>query len=66
MMIQTPRTTYRTRDDATPEAEIFALAACYRIILESQSKRDRHLGKDGPDDGTMTKEDSANADYTRT
>jgi hypothetical protein len=54
------RITYTPRSDATPEAEISALAACYRIILESQSKRDRLLDKDGPNDGTTTKEDSAN------
>ena len=55
-----PRITYTPRPGATPEAEISALAACYRIILDSQSKRDRQLDKDGPNDGTMTKEDSAN------
>ena len=55
-----PAVSYTQRPDATPEAEISALAACYRIILESQSKRDRHLDKDGPNDGTTTKERSAN------
>ena len=64
--MSSPRITYASHPDTTPAGELSALAACYRIILESQSKRDRHLGKDGPDDGTMTKEDSANAGYTRT
>lgn len=58
--MSSPRITYTPHPDATPEAEISALAACYRIILESQSKRDRLLDKDGPNDGTTTKEDSAN------
>ena len=55
-----PHIAYAPRPDATPEAEIATLAACYRIILDSHSKRDRHLDKDGPNDGTTTKEDSAN------
>jgi hypothetical protein len=59
-MTETPRIVYRARDDATAQAEVSALAACYRIILDSQSKRDRQLDKDGPNDGTTTMEDSAN------
>jgi hypothetical protein len=59
-MTQTPRIVYRARDNASPRAEVSALAACYRIILDSQSKRDRQLDKDGPNDGTTTMEDSAN------
>jgi hypothetical protein len=59
-MTQIPRIVYRPRLDTSPEAEVSALAACYRIVLDSQSKRDRHLDKDGPNDGTTTKEDSAN------
>ena len=54
------RITYAPRGDALPEAEIATLATCYRLILDSQSKRDRQLDKDGPNDGTATKEDSAN------
>ena len=50
---------YAPRQDATPEAEIATLAACYRIILDSARKRGL-LDKDGPNDGTTTKEDSAN------
>jgi hypothetical protein len=54
-----PHIAYAPRPDATPEAEIATLAACYRIILDNQRKRDRQLDKDGPNDGTTTKEDSA-------
>jgi hypothetical protein len=56
-----PHIAYAPRPDATPEAEIATLAACYRIILDSQSKKDRHLDKDDPNDGTGTKGVSTNA-----
>jgi hypothetical protein len=32
-MTQAPRIVYRARDDATPEAEVSALATVYRIVL---------------------------------
>jgi hypothetical protein len=54
------RITYTRRSDNAQEAEQSVLAACYRLILDSQSKRDRRLDKDGPNDGTTTMEDSAN------
>ena len=54
-----PAVTYAQRPDATPEAEISALAAIYRIVLGAK-QRDRILDKGGPDDGTKVKEDSAN------
>jgi hypothetical protein len=38
--------TYSTR----PEAELTALAACYRIILDSANRRGRLPDKSGPDD----------------
>jgi hypothetical protein len=38
-MIQTPRIDYRTRDDATPHAEINALANVYRLVLDSAKQR---------------------------
>jgi len=56
-----PHIAYAPRPDATAEAEIATLAAVYPIILESQSKRDRHLNKNGPNDGTGTKGVSTNA-----
>ena len=55
-----PFVTYARRPNATPEAEISALAACYRIVLDSAKKRGRFLDKSGPDNGTKSKEDSAN------
>jgi hypothetical protein len=58
--MSSPRITYTRRSDNAQEAEQSVLAACYRLILDSQSKRDRRLDKDGPNDGTTTKEDSAN------
>jgi hypothetical protein len=54
------RITYTRRSDNAQEAEQSVLAACYRLILDSQSKRDRRLDKDGPNDGTTTKKVSAN------
>jgi hypothetical protein len=35
-MTQTPRIVYRARDDATPEAEMSALVAIYKICLLSR------------------------------
>ena len=49
-MTQTPRIVYRTRDDATPEAEVAAVAAVYRFIIEGARKRGRLPDKSGPDD----------------
>jgi hypothetical protein len=40
---------YRVRPDATPGAEISALANVYRFILNSAQKRGRLLDKSGPD-----------------
>jgi hypothetical protein len=55
-----PTITYVQHSNTTPQNELSVFAAAYRIILESQGKRDRHLDKDGPNDGTTTKERSAN------
>jgi hypothetical protein len=55
--MDSPRITYISRPDATPEAELDALAACYRYVLfTSQERRGgqndltnntttKHLGK---------------------
>ena len=56
-----PPISYAPRPDATPEAEVSALAAVYRIVLSAKQK-DRLLDKGGPDDGTKIKEDSAHED----
>jgi len=45
-----PRVTYVSCSDATPKAEISALANVYRVILDSAKKRGRLLDKSGPDD----------------
>jgi hypothetical protein len=40
--MNSPRVTYRPREDATPEAELNAVAYCYRFILfgSSASKKE--------------------------
>jgi hypothetical protein len=37
--VNRPRITYAPRPDATPEAELDALAAVYRFILDCRAKR---------------------------
>ena len=39
---------YSPRDDGTPEVELAALAACYRIIIESAKNRDQTPGAPRP------------------
>jgi hypothetical protein len=39
-MTEVPRIVYRVRDDATPETEMNALAACYRFILNCHAQRE--------------------------
>ena len=48
---------YAQRPDATPEAELSALVAVYRIVLGAQKGT---APESRPDDGTKIKEDSAN------
>ena len=38
-MSDAPRLTYSTRPDATPETELSALAAVYKLCLESHAKK---------------------------
>jgi hypothetical protein len=40
--------TYVPREDAGPKAEVAALAACYRIIIESAKNRDQTPGAPRP------------------
>jgi hypothetical protein len=54
------RIVYVQHEGITPQAELSAVAACYRIILESAKQRGRLPDKSGPYDGTKVKEDSAN------
>jgi hypothetical protein len=58
-MIQTPRITYRARDDATPESEVSVLAAVYKIILAKKEA----APESRPDD---TRERSQNDSSART
>lgn len=54
-------TSYIPRPDATPEAELSALAAVYKFCLESHTnKRDRLPDKSGPDDAKGSQHDRAN------
>ena len=39
MPVAKPSIVYRPREDATPEAELDALAACYRYVLFSSQER---------------------------
>jgi hypothetical protein len=48
--VDRPTITYACRPDATPQAELTALAACYRMILDSAKKRGRTLDESGPED----------------
>jgi hypothetical protein len=50
--------TYTAHPDATPEAELSALVAVYRIVLGAQKEA---APDSRPVDGTKVKEDSANA-----
>jgi hypothetical protein len=58
--VSSTRITYSQRPDSIQEAETSALANVYRLVLDSAKKRGRLLDKSGPDDGTKSKEDSAN------
>ena len=49
---------YAQRGDATPEAEISVLSACYQFILDCHAKKGA-TRRGSPDDGTEVKEDSA-------
>jgi hypothetical protein len=51
-----PRVTYAQHPGITPEAELSAIAAVYLIVL---STRGRLPDESAPDDGSKSKEDSA-------
>jgi hypothetical protein len=66
--VDNPVVSYASRSDATPEAEISALAAIYKLCLESHAqKRGRLLDKDGlEDEKERSRNDSlANASIPR-
>ena len=39
-MTQTPRIVYRTRDDATPDGELSALAAIYQLCIRRHARKE--------------------------
>jgi hypothetical protein len=57
-MTDAPRIVYRTRPDATPEAELNALSAIYRFILaRSENKAAEPASEpDGRNDGAIAKD----------
>jgi hypothetical protein len=61
--VNSPRFTYTSRPDATPEAELSALAAVYRFILDCHAKKMAAEPAPEPDgrDGTKLQGDSADA-----
>ena len=61
--MNSPRFTYTSRPDATPEAELSALAAVYRFILDCHAKKMAAEPAPEPDghDGTKLQGDSADA-----
>jgi hypothetical protein len=61
-----PAVTYATRPDATPEAELSALAAIYRLVIDSANERDRSRDKSGSVDARERIEDARTQEkYTR-
>jgi hypothetical protein len=53
-----PGIAYRTRDDATPEAELSTLAAIYKLCLESRAKKEP-APESRPNDAERIPSDSA-------
>jgi hypothetical protein len=58
--MSSPRIAYTPRPEVTPEVELNTLAACYKFILDCHAQK-KAARPGGPDDGTKSKEDSANA-----
>jgi hypothetical protein len=57
--MKSARISYSQRSDAEAEGEVAVLSNIYRFLIHSSSKRGRLLDKSGPDDGSKTKEGSA-------
>ena len=66
-MTQTPRIAYRARDDATPEAEVSALAAVYRLVIDRAMQNAASVRSTNGDDAKERSKDdsSATQKYTR-
>ena len=57
---------YSPRPEATPEAELSALANVYAFVLDSAKNRGRLSDKSGPDDAEDTKNArTAKTNYTK-
>jgi hypothetical protein len=48
-----PPIVYRPREDATPEAELSVLSACYAFILQKHQERKKATRPGGSDDAMM-------------
>jgi hypothetical protein len=62
-MCSAARVIYAARRDTAPEAEVSALAAVYKFAL---ARKEVAPQQSRPDDGTESKEDSADDHYTGT
>jgi len=59
----TPRITYATRPDATPEAELSAVANVFRFVLDCHAKKEA-APESRPDAAKEIKNDSRHCKYT--
>jgi len=57
------RISYKPRFDATPEAEIAALSACYRFLLDCHRQKGV-IGADNPDDAEDLDNDCTDTNIT--
>jgi len=63
--MSSPRIAYTQRPEATPEAEISALANVSRFILDCRAKKEGGPAQSRPDDAKGSKHDSRHIEYTR-
>jgi hypothetical protein len=59
-----PEVSYSPRPDATPDSEVSALAAAYRLVLDSTQKKGARPG--APNDAEGRSSDGAKASIRRT
>jgi hypothetical protein len=58
------RVTYRSSSGVTPEEEVRALAAAYRLALRAHAKEKEGAGQGTPKDGAMEVENAHTAERT--
>jgi len=64
--VSCPEVVYHMRPDATPEAELDALSAVYRFILDCHAKKEDRPTTSGPDDAMKgSKHDRATPNHSR-